>query len=145
MKIKAIKTEKEYGTALSVLVSLFMKTLEWTLLSLMKWRYRSRKSEIMNRKRKLTLEMVRRLNRSLNIPADVLIKAYRIYLKGHCERKDNIIPESTNYQIFKSPDLQIIYPAPPPSAIHTLYQALDLRPWSLCNVPALQSPDHEKE
>ena len=38
--------------------------------------YRSRKSEIMNRKRKLTLEMVRKLNESLNIPAEVLIKQY---------------------------------------------------------------------
>lgn len=38
--------------------------------------YRSRKSEIMNKKRKLTLDMVRKLNESLNIPAEVLIKHY---------------------------------------------------------------------
>jgi HTH-type transcriptional regulator/antitoxin HigA len=120
MKIKAIKTEKEYSTALkrvSILIQENPKTgsenfNEMEVLSILikeyelqnhpvpspnpidaiKFRldqlgldesaltkiigYRSRKSEIMNRKRKLTLEMVRKLNVSLNIPADVLIKEY---------------------------------------------------------------------
>lgn len=33
-------------------------------------------SEILNRKRKLTVEMIRKLNRELDIPASVLIKEY---------------------------------------------------------------------
>lgn len=37
---------------------------------------RSRKSEIFSGKRKLTLEMIRRLNQLLHIPAEVLIQAY---------------------------------------------------------------------
>ena len=38
--------------------------------------YRSRKSEILSGKRKLSLTMIRKLNEVLNIPADVLIQAY---------------------------------------------------------------------
>lgn len=38
--------------------------------------YRSRKSEILSGKRKLNLAMIRKLNEVLQIPADVLIKAY---------------------------------------------------------------------
>ena len=38
--------------------------------------YRSRKSEILSGKRKLSLAMIRKLNEVLNIPADVLIQAY---------------------------------------------------------------------
>jgi HTH-type transcriptional regulator / antitoxin HigA len=37
---------------------------------------KSRASEILNRKRKLSLEMVRQLHRQLNIPTDVLIQVY---------------------------------------------------------------------
>jgi len=37
---------------------------------------KSRASEILNRKRKLTLEMVRQIHESLHIPTDVLIQAY---------------------------------------------------------------------
>ena len=37
---------------------------------------KSRVSEILNRKRKLTLEMIRKLNEVLGIPTDVLIKEY---------------------------------------------------------------------
>lgn len=37
---------------------------------------KSRTSEILNRKRKLTLGMIRSLHTSLNIPTDVLIQAY---------------------------------------------------------------------
>ncbi|MBP6624747.1 MAG: helix-turn-helix domain-containing protein [Chitinophagaceae bacterium] len=37
---------------------------------------KSRASEILNRKRKLSLEMIRQLNHSLKIPTDVLIQPY---------------------------------------------------------------------
>lgn len=37
---------------------------------------KSRASEILNRKRKLTLEMIRNLHDKLNIPTDVLIQSY---------------------------------------------------------------------
>ncbi|MCF2490158.1 type II toxin-antitoxin system HigA family antitoxin [Dyadobacter sp. CY347] len=38
--------------------------------------YRSRKSEILSGKRKLSLAMIRKLNEILHIPADILIQAY---------------------------------------------------------------------
>ncbi len=38
--------------------------------------FKSRVSEILNKKRKLTLEMVRSLNTKLHIPTDVLIQDY---------------------------------------------------------------------
>ncbi|PHS67296.1 MAG: transcriptional regulator [Flavobacterium sp.] len=38
--------------------------------------FKSRVSEILNKKRKLTLEMVRKLNVSLHIPTEVLIQDY---------------------------------------------------------------------
>lgn len=38
--------------------------------------YRSRKSEILSGKRKLSLAMIRKLNEVLHIPANVLIQAY---------------------------------------------------------------------
>ena len=37
---------------------------------------KSRASEILNKKRKLSLEMIRQLHSKLNIPTDVLIQAY---------------------------------------------------------------------
>lgn len=37
---------------------------------------KSRVSEILNRKRKLTLDMIRKLNRALHIPTEVLVKEY---------------------------------------------------------------------
>jgi HTH-type transcriptional regulator/antitoxin HigA len=37
---------------------------------------KSRASEILNKKRKLTLEMIRNLNKQMNIPTDVLIQTY---------------------------------------------------------------------
>jgi HTH-type transcriptional regulator / antitoxin HigA len=39
-------------------------------------RFRSRVSEILNRKRKLTLDMIRKISTSMNIPTEVLIQAY---------------------------------------------------------------------
>lgn len=38
--------------------------------------YSSRVSEVLNRKRKLTLEMVRNLHEKLNIPLEALVQAY---------------------------------------------------------------------
>ncbi len=38
--------------------------------------FKSRVSEIMNRKRKLTLDMIRKLNTTLHIPTDVLVQDY---------------------------------------------------------------------
>lgn len=38
--------------------------------------FKSRVSEIMNKKRKLTLEMIRKLNMTLHIPTEVLIQDY---------------------------------------------------------------------
>lgn len=37
---------------------------------------KSRASEILNRKRKLTLEMIRQLHQTMGIPTDVLIQSY---------------------------------------------------------------------
>src|SRR5258708_6052813 len=39
---------------------------------------RSRVAEIMNRKRALSMDMVRRLSRGLDLPADVLIQSYPV-------------------------------------------------------------------
>lgn len=38
--------------------------------------FKSKVGEILNKKRKLTLEMVRKLNTTLHIPAEVLIQDY---------------------------------------------------------------------
>ncbi|NPA43714.1 MAG: helix-turn-helix domain-containing protein [Chlorobi bacterium] len=38
--------------------------------------YRSRASEILNKKRKLTLDMIRKISRELHIPPEVLIREY---------------------------------------------------------------------
>jgi len=39
---------------------------------------KSRVSEILNRKRKLTVDMIRKLARRLNLSADILIRDYRL-------------------------------------------------------------------
>ncbi|MCG6162352.1 transcriptional regulator [Leptospira bandrabouensis] len=39
---------------------------------------RSRATEILNKKRKLTLEMIRKINQNLGIPTEILIKDYKI-------------------------------------------------------------------
>jgi HTH-type transcriptional regulator/antitoxin HigA len=57
MNVKVIKSEKENDLA-SVLG------------------YRSRVTEILNRRRKLTLKMIRNLHEKLNIPYESLIKDY---------------------------------------------------------------------
>ena len=38
--------------------------------------FKSRVSEILNRKRKLSIEMIRKISKSLSIPSDVLIQDY---------------------------------------------------------------------
>ena len=38
--------------------------------------YKSRVSEILNKKRKLTLDMIRKLHHALNIPTEVLVQEY---------------------------------------------------------------------
>lgn len=38
---------------------------------------KSRVSEVLNRKRKLTLEMIRKLNEVLGIPTEILVKEYQ--------------------------------------------------------------------
>lgn len=43
---------------------------------------RARVSEVLNRKRPLTMEMIRNLNKRLGIPAEVLIQPYRIANKA---------------------------------------------------------------
>ncbi|MFN6946897.1 MAG: type II toxin-antitoxin system HigA family antitoxin [Cytophagaceae bacterium] len=40
--------------------------------------FKSRVSEVLNRKRKLTLDMIRKLHEQLNIPTNILIKEYNI-------------------------------------------------------------------
>ena len=48
---------------------------------------RGRASEILNKKRRLTISMIRSLAKNLNIPADSLIKEYKLNLRK--ESKDN--------------------------------------------------------
>jgi len=38
--------------------------------------HKSRASEILNKKRKLTLSMIRKLNKKMNISTDILVKEY---------------------------------------------------------------------
>lgn len=38
--------------------------------------FRSRVTEILNKKRKLSLPMIRRINKQMHIPTDVLIQEY---------------------------------------------------------------------
>jgi HTH-type transcriptional regulator/antitoxin HigA len=40
--------------------------------------FKSRVSEILNRKRKLTLEMIRKISETLRIPTDVLVQEYAV-------------------------------------------------------------------
>ena len=118
MKLKVIKTKKEYNEALISLEKVFDAKLgtskgdDLEILALLidqyekehfpieapdpieavKFRmeqlgmkqkdladtigFKSRVSEILNKKRKLTLEMIRKLNEELNIPTSILIKEY---------------------------------------------------------------------
>jgi antitoxin component HigA of HigAB toxin-antitoxin module len=50
----------------------------------------SRASEILNRRRRLTLEMIWRLNREWRIPAEILVRPYRI--ARHAKRAGKTFP-----------------------------------------------------
>jgi HTH-type transcriptional regulator/antitoxin HigA len=118
MKLKVIKTKREYNEALERLEKIFDSKVgtpkgdELEILALLidqyekehfpigapdpieavKFRmeqlgmkqkdladtlgFKSRVSEILSKKRKLTLEMIRKLNEQLNIPTNILIKEY---------------------------------------------------------------------
>ena len=118
MKLKPIKTEKDYNQALERLDQIFdakkgseegdeldilgiliekyedenfpidlpdpieaiqfrMEQLNYNQTDLGKlFGQKSRASEILNRKRKLSLEMIRKLSENLNIPSEVLIQNY---------------------------------------------------------------------
>jgi len=118
MKLKVIKTKKDYNEALDRLEKIFdakpgtAKGDELDLLSLLidqyekehfpieapdpieaiKFRmeqlgmkqtdlantigFKSRVSEVLNKKRKLTLDMIRKLHEELNIPTSILIQEY---------------------------------------------------------------------
>ena len=118
MEIKAIKTEKDYNTALNRLEEIFHAEIdtpegdEAEVLSILIEKYEdeqypigmpdpieaikfrmeqmgmnqkdladivgftSRVSEILNRKRKLTLNMIRKLSAKLHIPTEVLVQEY---------------------------------------------------------------------
>jgi len=118
MRIKPIKTEKDYENALERLEHIFDAKLgteagdELEVLSILIEKYekenfpigmpdpieaikfrmeqlgmkqkdlakvvgfKSRVSEILNKKRKLTIDMIRNLNQELNIPTEVLIQNY---------------------------------------------------------------------
>jgi len=62
--IEAVKQRAEQ-------LGLSRKDLEKTIGS------RARVSEVLNRKRALTLPMIRRINKNLNIPAEVLIQEFK--------------------------------------------------------------------
>ncbi|PJZ64050.1 transcriptional regulator [Leptospira wolffii] len=47
---------------------------------------RSRATEILNKKRKLTLEMIRKINKNLGIPTEILVKDYKIKSFAHKTR-----------------------------------------------------------
>jgi len=124
MKIKPIRTEKDYELALKEIESLMEATPEsdefdkLEVLSLLIENYesshysidtpdpieaikfrmeqegliqndlieifgnKSRVSEVINKKRKLTLKMIRNLNAYLNIPYENLMREYELYTKN---------------------------------------------------------------
>ena len=92
MNIKPIKTKKDYALAMTRLETLFdakkgsskgeaikfrMEQLGLTQTDLAEVvGQKSRASEILNRKRKLSLEMIRQIHSSWHIPTEVLVQAY---------------------------------------------------------------------
>ncbi len=52
--------------------------------------HKSKVSEVLNRKRRLTLAMIQQLNATLNIPADALIKPYPLAVRGAAR---NVVPK----------------------------------------------------
>ena len=51
---------------------------------------RARVSEVLNRKRPLTLPMIQRLNKQLGIPADILIKPYKTLTSRRSSHRSSI-------------------------------------------------------
>ena len=49
---------------------------------------RARVSEVLNRKRPLTVEMIRSLNKGLGIPAEVLIQPYHTFKDAYLNQSD---------------------------------------------------------
>lgn len=80
MSIKPIRNEKDYEEALERLEVIFDAKLETpgnkTKGPGKDISYKSRVSEILNKKRKLTFSMIRKLHEQLNIPTNILIKDY---------------------------------------------------------------------
>jgi HTH-type transcriptional regulator / antitoxin HigA len=62
---------------------------------------KSRVSEILNRKRKLTLEMMRKINEVLGVPMDTLVKDYKLKTKSSVSR--NKKPKTTAAQVRTKP------------------------------------------
>ena len=77
MEIRAIRTEENYDQAFMRLEEIFHAEIDWRegeeaeILG-----FKSRVSEILNRRRKLMLNMIRRLSDQLKIPIKVLIQNY---------------------------------------------------------------------
>ena len=60
---------------------------------------KSRASEILNKKRKLTLEMIRQLHYNLKIPTEVLIQAYKSI--SPATKKKLVVVAEANYNLKK--------------------------------------------
>jgi len=76
MNLKPIKTKKDYQQAIEA-IKFRMEQLGYTQTDLAKVvGLKSRASEILSKKRKLSLDMIRQLHEKLNIPTDVLIQSY---------------------------------------------------------------------
>jgi len=88
MKFRPIKSEQDYQMALKRLEDIFdakIGTPEGDELEILGLNQsdlakiiglRSRASEILNKKRKLSIEMIRYLHQKMNISADVLMQVY---------------------------------------------------------------------
>lgn len=77
--IKPIRNKKDYKKAVARVYELMNKDLSVNsdVSGLSKiLGSKSRASEILNKKRKLSLAMIRTVSKKLNIPAESLIKAY---------------------------------------------------------------------
>lgn len=86
MTIKPVKTKKDYQNALERVeaIKFRMEQLGYNQTDLAKVvGLKSRVSEILSKKRKLTLEMIRLLHDNLKIPTEVLIQTYKLTKPSH--------------------------------------------------------------
>lgn len=86
MTIKPVKTKKDYQNALERVeaIKFSMEQLGYNQTDLAKVvGLKSRVSEILSKKRKLTLEMIRLLHDNLKIPTEVLIQTYKLTKPSH--------------------------------------------------------------